>query len=781
MVRLPTPGGDEGNWGNILNDFLSQEHNGDGSLKTAPGSSLGQHIQDVDVAPSSLHHTLGTTANQAAPGNHTHSGNLDANARTAVKKAGTTTGTRRSINFIEGSNVTITTADDGANEAVDVTIAANYSSGSLDDLGDATITSPAAGDSLVYSGSEWKNIGRTLINVKDPAYGAKGDGSTNDTAAIQAAINALPTNGGTVFFPAGEYVTTAALTVSSGVRLVGESIRNTLIYTSSSDTLIKVSNTNAYNKAIILEHLKLGTSSATPVGIDARFMTESLINHCSTYGFSLYGMQFGGSTTDGVNASWSNVVRNCFIEGSPTCVYIGGDHSTGGSPANWITIEGCKITPTDIASSIGIDLVNGDSTRIINNDIGYVANATGVVIRAATAGVIAHNRFESIGVTSPSHPIEVEFNQHEFSFYGNVYTSDITDAIYHQVTEVVAITGSPSAGTFTLTRGANTTSPITYTTNTTALAASITTALEGLTGVGVGNVWTTSLGSSQVRVAWANGLGRSNRPLMTGNGAGLIGGSGPAVAVSQGVRAQAVAASLNVMHENGGADPTAIDGISSAHMTMGQDTVFYAGMTSIRPSGTTALSFQRDSEAHPRLSFNVNGAVSWMDPATGNTVAGFTVSSLDPSSPMISWVTNTNVPVVRFSSAEPGSTSTSSFYRGSFRRYEGTTGVRDHLRIATKDKDDNVYFRYIYYGVSGSTSLDFGSINAGATSELTITVTGAAVGDTVQLAPPATLEAGLIATGFVSAANTVTVRLANITGSPIDPGSATWSAVVLQP
>src|SRR5664280_2009599 len=33
MARLPTPGGDDGNWGAVLNDFLSQEHNADGTLK----------------------------------------------------------------------------------------------------------------------------------------------------------------------------------------------------------------------------------------------------------------------------------------------------------------------------------------------------------------------------------------------------------------------------------------------------------------------------------------------------------------------------------------------------------------------------------------------------------------------------------------------------------------------------------------------------------------------------------------------------------------------------
>ena len=35
MARLPQPGGDAGNWGQILNDYLSVEHNADGSLKNA--------------------------------------------------------------------------------------------------------------------------------------------------------------------------------------------------------------------------------------------------------------------------------------------------------------------------------------------------------------------------------------------------------------------------------------------------------------------------------------------------------------------------------------------------------------------------------------------------------------------------------------------------------------------------------------------------------------------------------------------------------------------------
>jgi hypothetical protein len=52
------------------------------------------------------------------------------------------------------------------------------------------------------------------------AYGAVGNGITNDTAAIQAAIDALPAEGGTVYFPEGTYLS-AGLTVRSGIELVG--------------------------------------------------------------------------------------------------------------------------------------------------------------------------------------------------------------------------------------------------------------------------------------------------------------------------------------------------------------------------------------------------------------------------------------------------------------------------------------------------------------------------------------------------------------------------------
>ncbi len=80
----------------------------------------------------------------------------------------------------------------------------------------------------------------------------------------------------------------------------------------------------------------------------------------------------------------------------------------------------------------------------------------------------------------------------------------------------------------------------------------------------------------------------------------------------------------------------------------------------------------------------------------------------------------------------------------------------------------------------GSQVINFGSINGAASEDQTITVTGAVAGDMVLIGLPAAIETGLVFTAFVSAANTVTLRASNITGSPINPASATFNAMVLR-
>ena len=78
-------------------------------------------------------------------------------------------------------------------------------------------------------------------------------------------------------------------------------------------------------------------------------------------------------------------------------------------------------------------------------------------------------------------------------------------------------------------------------------------------------------------------------------------------------------------------------------------------------------------------------------------------------------------------------------------------------------------------------SLDFGSTAQSAISTATVTVPGAQVGDIVSLGAPSTIEAGFLWSGFVSAANTVTIRLAKITTGTVDPAVGTWAVTVTRP
>lgn len=62
-----------------------------------------------------------------------------------------------------------------------------------------------------------------ILNVTQ--FGAAGDGRTDDTAAIQAAIDAVPASGGTVIFPPGTYIVaptkTVGISIKSNLRLAG--------------------------------------------------------------------------------------------------------------------------------------------------------------------------------------------------------------------------------------------------------------------------------------------------------------------------------------------------------------------------------------------------------------------------------------------------------------------------------------------------------------------------------------------------------------------------------
>ena len=66
-----------------------------------------------------------------------------------------------------------------------------------------------------------KTTYKDYVNVRHHTYGAFGDGTVDDTAAIQAAINAAAADKNrTVFFPAGVYKLTGLITIPQGIALV---------------------------------------------------------------------------------------------------------------------------------------------------------------------------------------------------------------------------------------------------------------------------------------------------------------------------------------------------------------------------------------------------------------------------------------------------------------------------------------------------------------------------------------------------------------------------------
>lgn len=98
----------------------------------------------------------------------------------------------------------------------------------------------------------------------------------------------------------------------------------------------------------------------------------------------------------------------------------------------------------------------------------------------------------------------------------------------------------------------------------------------------------------------------------------------------------------------------------------------------------------------------------------------------------------------------------------------------------------NLYFtpnstrKIILKKLSTTATLDFLTLVAGLHTEQTVTVNGANPGSSCNCSPAGTIENGLTWSCYVSAPNTVTIRLSNITGGAIDPAPKSWTINVIE-
>jgi hypothetical protein len=95
------------------------------------------------------------------------------------------------------------------------------------------------------------------------------------------------------------------------------------------------------------------------------------------------------------------------------------------------------------------------------------------------------------------------------------------------------------------------------------------------------------------------------------------------------------------------------------------------------------------------------------------------------------------------------------------------------------DNTGAMSWRPVFYG---TVSVDPPNIGANTSTTFTVTITNVQTGDLVFLTPPSTLEGALVFQGAnVTAANTVTIRMRNVTAGAVDGLARTWSYMVIRP
>lgn len=169
-----------------------------------------------------------------------------------------------------------------------------------------TITSNWLNDanSLVYHGKDISGI--NIINVKDPIYGAVGDGVTDDTSSIQAAINSAA--GRKIYVPAGIYRITSNLTYSTsgekpGLNLIGDGIGKTILDTQTTGSLLTLDGTSTpstFAIGAVIDGLTILTTTnpSSAVGITLKGQWFGTLSRIKVIGLSSDGIKIINNNSD---------------------------------------------------------------------------------------------------------------------------------------------------------------------------------------------------------------------------------------------------------------------------------------------------------------------------------------------------------------------------------------------------------------------------------------------------------------------------------------------------
>lgn len=172
-------------------------------------------------------------------------------------------------------------------------------------------------------------------DVTDVAYGAVGDGVTDDTTAIQAAITAAAANGGgRIYFPKGIYAVTGIVVTTSNITLHGEFSGGWVFGPQNTDGSIlkyigaaggkvidmgQVDNTSGFVYGCGIYDISINGESLADHGIYLRSLQNSSFERIFISSVNHIGLMTVASDTVHVTWNYHNKFEHIFIAATGTC------------------------------------------------------------------------------------------------------------------------------------------------------------------------------------------------------------------------------------------------------------------------------------------------------------------------------------------------------------------------------------------------------------------------------------------------------------------------------